>query len=84
MPDTLPAVFQLLIDPDNPQMLFASIPYGIIASLNGGETWQGISNEQMAGFFHLALSGGSLYAADRIKDNKTSFYRTDDGGETWW
>ena len=84
MPDTLPAVFQLLIDPDNPQRLFASIPYGIIASLDGGETWQVISNEQMAGFFHLALSGGSLYAAYNLYDNKTSLYRTDDGGETWW
>jgi photosystem II stability/assembly factor-like uncharacterized protein len=84
MPDDLPAVFQLLVDPDNPQRLFASIPYGIIASLNGGETWQWISSEWMGGIFHLALSGGSLYAVDKIYDSKTSLYRTDDGGETWW
>ena len=77
------ADFQLLIDPENPQRLFASGLNGILGSLDGGETWQQISNQWMTGYFALAFSGGSLFAISKT-GYETSVYRTDDGGEIWW
>ena len=77
------ADFQLLIDPEDPQRLFASGLNGILRSPDSGETWQEISNQWMSGFFALAFSGGSLFAISKTV-YETSVYRTDDGGETWW
>ena len=62
------ADFQLLIDPENPQRLFASGLNGILGSLDGGETWQQISKKSMSGYFTLAFSGGSLFAVPKTND----------------
>ena len=77
------ADFQLLIDPGNPQKLFASGLNGILGSLDGGVTWLEISKKSMAGYFTMAFSGGSLFAVPKTM-NKSPVYRTEDDGETWW
>ena len=83
---TLPfdgAVSALLIDPNNSQILYASGVYGILKSMDGGETWEQISNKNMGIYHRLALSGGSLYAVEATT-SKTPVYRSDDGGASWW
>lgn len=73
----------LMIDPDNPDRLYASGSWGIFASPDGGETWQKVSLPTMGAEHKMAVSGGILYAVQSI-DGRAPLYRSDDGGKTWW
>jgi photosystem II stability/assembly factor-like uncharacterized protein len=76
------AYFTLIIDPADPQRLF-SAGYGISRSLDGGQTWELISTKTMGGFYHLALSSGSLFAIEST-NFQAPVYRSDDDGANWW
>ena len=72
-------VWDVFIDPRNPQVLVARTDEGVLRSADGGETWH--AADGLPGMSVLSLlraPTGVMYAT-----NARSLYRSADGGATW-
>jgi len=78
--DTVTAI---VIDPKDPEVLYASMKYaGIYKSIDGGLSWQpshhGISNTQVTSLLIDSQNPNVLYAG-----TMGGIFKTEDGGEYW-
>lgn len=82
------SVVELVLDPTQPERLFASDYHGVLRSTDGGDTWERLDRRRQAlpaEPFRLAVdANGTVYAVRAYALEGTSVYRSDDGGETWW
>lgn len=82
------AVYGLILDPRQPEHLFASDDHGLLRSTDGGDTWERLDWQRQAlpsEPFRLAVdTNGTVYAVRAYAPEGTPIYRSDDGGETWW
>ncbi|MGZ4392538.1 MAG: WD40/YVTN/BNR-like repeat-containing protein, partial [Gaiellaceae bacterium] len=85
----------LAVDPENPQTLYAAVGATILATTDGGASWQPIANGLPANdVTSLAVDprrSGTVYAGVEINLNRVNhvgavhgaIYKTTDGGQTW-
>jgi photosystem II stability/assembly factor-like uncharacterized protein len=88
----------LVVDPGNPQTLYADVGDTVFATTDGGQTWQpmmnGIPTDNVTSLSADPERSGTLYASVEIPHSiKTkagdverptgSIYMTTDGGQTW-
>lgn len=82
------AVYDLVIDPVEPDRLFASDLLGVLRSTDAGDTWERLNrpSQRLPEDPHsLAIdSDGTVYAIPSHAPHGTPIYRSDDDGETWW
>jgi photosystem II stability/assembly factor-like uncharacterized protein len=74
-------VWDVFIDPQNPQVLVARTDKGVIRSADGGETWRaadGLPAKNMSSL--LRAPTGVIYVSDW---DCSHLYRSTDGGATW-
>jgi photosystem II stability/assembly factor-like uncharacterized protein len=76
-------VNKVVVDPRDPQVVFAAGPTGLFRSQDGGLTWETSSQGlDTAGIVALALNPAQpdrLYVASA----DGSFFRSEDNGRTW-
>ncbi|MEM6685819.1 MAG: T9SS type A sorting domain-containing protein [Bacteroidota bacterium] len=75
-------ISKLLIDPNNPDTVFATTRNNIKRTTDGGATWTNVYTENNAIFNDIEYKFGSstiLYATSR----RGRFYRSDNNGVTW-
>jgi photosystem II stability/assembly factor-like uncharacterized protein len=78
---------QLLVNPRNPQILWASpFPHGVYKSVNGGASWRPANSglrEQDLAIRSLAVAPSDPRVLYLASGNPVRIYRSSDGGATW-
>ncbi|MDM9383631.1 hypothetical protein QUB80_23380 [Chlorogloeopsis sp. ULAP01] len=80
------APFDLAIDPQNPDHVFAATRTGLYESTNGGNDWALVPNTQEAPVVSLALlkdGNSTVMYGYRFLKSAPGVYRSNDGGKTW-
>jgi photosystem II stability/assembly factor-like uncharacterized protein len=78
--------FDLAIDPQNPDHVFAATRTGLYESTNGGNDWMLVPNTQEAPVVSLALlknGNSTVMYGYRFLKSAPGVYRSNDGGKTW-
>jgi hypothetical protein len=74
--------FQLVMDPNNAEVLLAATNKGLFRTFNGGFSWTEVINELCYDVIYKPGSSLTCYAVTRV-GNTAHFYRSLDGGITW-
>ncbi len=77
-------VNSLIMDPSNPSILYAGTSQGLFKSTDGAANWSRLSLPM--GVFTVAVdpaSPQSIFAGTVSPDGGVSYYRSDNGGDTW-
>ncbi|WP_337884446.1 F510_1955 family glycosylhydrolase [Fischerella thermalis] len=80
------APFDLAIDPQNSDHVFAATRTGLYESTNGGDDWALVPNTQEAPVVSLALlkdGNSTVMYGYRFLKSAPGVYRSNDGGKTW-
>lgn len=80
------APFDLVVDPRNPEHLFATTRLGIYKSINSGNDWTLVPNIPEAPIASLALQkegNSTVMYSYRFLKSAPGVYRSNDDGKTW-
>jgi photosystem II stability/assembly factor-like uncharacterized protein len=81
-----PQVIQILIDPSNPNIVYAGTNQGVYRSANGGETWEP-RNGGLGGYGDLVISGIARHPTNPdiliIATWGYGLFRSTDAGRNW-
>ena len=80
------APFGLVVDPQNPDHLFATTRLGLFESSNRGDNWSLISSTKNAPVVGLALlkeGRNTVMYGYRVLKTNPGLYRSEDNGKTW-
>lgn len=80
------APFSLVVDPSNPQRVFATTRAGLYESTDGGNNWTLVFNTQDAPVVALALlkeGNSTVMYGYRFLKSVPGHYRSNDNGMTW-
>lgn len=80
------APFSLVVDPSNPQRVFATTRAGLYESMDGGNNWTLVPNTQDAPVVALALlkeGDTTVMYGYRFLKSAPGLYRSNDNGITW-
>jgi len=72
-------IFDLVVDPDNPQRIFAATNMGVFRTMNGGNNWETVANSGIVGLRMHPANPMILYASN----SHGEVYKTNNGGTTW-
>ncbi len=78
--------FNLVVEPRNPEHLFATTRSGMYKSINSGNDWTLVANTQEAPIASLALQkegNSTVMYGYRFLKSAPGVYRSSDGGKTW-
>ncbi|HND87692.1 MAG TPA: hypothetical protein PK971_05150, partial [Saprospiraceae bacterium] len=76
-------VYNVVMHPYNPQILFAAANFGILRSQDGGGSWETLRTGEFTDIEFRAGSDSVLYAAQHDYWGISQFIRSTDGGHTW-
>ncbi len=80
------APFNLVVDPQNPERVFAATQAGLYESTNSGNDWTVVPGTQDAPIAGLALlqeGSNTVMLGYRLLQSEPGLYRSTDGGKTW-
>jgi photosystem II stability/assembly factor-like uncharacterized protein len=85
---TIPEIYVLAVDPDDPMMVYAGTAYGgLFRSTDGGENWASFAfnEESVTALAINPLNAATMYAGIVILDDHPSchVYKSTDAGGTW-
>ncbi len=82
-------VWKVMINPKNPNMIYAATSEGIYKSFNAGATWTNILNYQMAMDMLISFKDTNIvYASvgnlsNNVPNANVGLYKSTNGGSTW-
>ncbi len=78
-------IFELIIDEQNPEIVYAASTHGIWKTENSGATWRQIFDRPMVTDLHLDQTSGRIVYAGVGGLNATEYglFRSQDAGHTW-
>ncbi len=76
-------IYNMVMAPHNPQVIFAASNRGIRRTLDGGDTWSIIRPGEYTDIKFRPNDDSTLYAADHNYWGTSQVVKSTDGGETW-
>ncbi|NET83664.1 MAG: hypothetical protein F6J94_17590 [Moorea sp. SIO1F2] len=77
----------LVVDPRNPEHVFAATTLGLFESRDGGKSWILVPNSQESLVASLALKSEAektvIYGFHILSEDSGGFFKSTDGGKTW-
>ena len=74
----------LVIDPNDPQVLYAGTRSGVFKSMDGGESWFDTSDGLETSIVDVLLISSTYPATIYAGTHGDGLFRSVDGGATWW
>ena len=76
-------IYNMVMSPSNPQVIFAASNRGIRRTLDGGDTWTILRTGEYTDIKFRPGNDSTLYAAHHNYWGTSQVVKTTDGGETW-
>jgi len=76
-------IYNMVMSPNNPQVIFAASNRGIRRTIDGGDTWSIIRAGEYTDIKFRPNDDSTLYAADHNYWGTSQVVKSIDGGETW-
>ncbi|MDX1910196.1 MAG: T9SS type A sorting domain-containing protein [Saprospiraceae bacterium] len=76
-------IYNLIMSPENPQILFAATNRGIRRTTDGGESWQTLRNGEYTDIKFRTGDVNTIYAAHHNYWGTSQVVKSTDGGDTW-
>lgn len=81
--DDFKVIYEMVMSPADPQIIFAATNHGILRTTDGGNSWQNIRPGEYTDIQYRPGDATTLYAAHHDYWSYSQLIRSTDGGETW-
>ena len=81
--DAFKVIYEMVMSPVDPQVIFAATNSGILRTVDGGASWQTLRDGEYTDILFRPGDPSTLYAAHHDYWNKSQIVKSIDGGDTW-
>lgn len=81
--DDFKVIYEMVMSPADPQVIFAATNHGILRTNDGGANWQNLRPGEYTDIRFRPGDASTIYAAHHNYWEKSQLIKSVDGGETW-